>query len=93
MLTKCVAIDNAPHHIRVNAICPAWVDCPMIARDFGKQPGLEKVIHAVLPLGRMAVPEEIGDMIVFLSSASASYINGQGLIVDAGLSLTMNGIQ
>ena len=90
MLTKCVALDNTSHHIRVNAVCPAWVDTPMMARDFEKQPELEKIIHAVSPVGRMAMPEEIGDVIVFLSSASASYINGQGLIVDAGLSLTMN---
>lgn len=90
MLIKCVALDNAPYHIRVNAICSAWVDTPLMARDFEKQPELEKIIHAVSPVGRMAVPEEIGDVIVFLSSASASYTNGQGLIVDAGLSLTMN---
>lgn len=89
-ITKTAALDNTPHHIRVNAICPAWVDTPMMARDFEKLPELEKIIQAVSPVGRMAVPEEIGDVIVFLSSASASYINGQGLIVDAGLSLTMN---
>ena len=81
MLTICVALDNTPHHIRVNVICLAWVE---------KLPELEKIIHAVSPVGRMAVPEEIGDVIVFLSSASASYINGQGLIVDTGLSLTMD---
>ena len=89
-LTMCIALDNTTHHIRVNAICPAWVDTPMMARDFAKQPELEKIIHAVSPVGRMAAPEEIGDVIVFLSSASASYINGQALIVDAGVSLTIN---
>ena len=62
----------------------------MMARDFEKQPELESIIHAVSPVGRTAAPEEIGDVIVFLSGASASYINGQGLVVDAGLSLTMN---
>ncbi|KAM0804373.1 hypothetical protein BDR22DRAFT_885635 [Usnea florida] len=89
-MTKTAALDNTPHHIRVNAICPAWVDTPMMARDFAKSPDLKNVINAISPVGRMAVPEEIGDVIVFLSSASASYINGQGLIVDAGVSLTVN---
>lgn len=90
VLTNYVALDNTSHHIRVNAICPAWVDTPMMARDFEKQPELKGIIQAVSPVGRMAVPEEVGDVIVFLSSAAATYINGQGLIVDAGLSLTMN---
>lgn len=89
-LIRDAALDNTAHHIRVNAICPAWVDTAMMAADFDKQPELKGIIQAVSPVGRMAVPEEIGDVIVFLSSASASYINGQGLIVDAGLSLTMN---
>ena len=43
----------------------------MMARDFEKQPELENIIHAVSPVGRMAALEEIGDVIVFLSSASA----------------------
>lgn len=89
-ITKTAALDNTAHHIRVNAICPSWVDTAMMAADFDKQPELKGIIQAVSPVGRMAVPEEVGDVIVFLSSASASYINGQGLIVDAGLSLTMN---
>lgn len=84
------ALDNTAHHIRVNAFCPAWVDTPMMAADFDKQPELKDVIQAVSFVGRIAVPEEIGNVVVFLSSASASYINGQGLVVDAGLSLTMN---
>ena len=90
MLKESAALDNTANHIRVNAICPAWVDTPMMARDFEKQPELEKIIQAVSPVGRMAMLEEVGDVIVFLCSASASYINGQGLVVDAGLSLTMN---
>lgn len=86
----CTALDNTPHQVRVNAICPSWVDTPMMAREFAKAPGSENMLNATLPIGRMAAPEEIGDVIVFLSSASASYINGQGLIIDAGVSLTIN---
>lgn len=61
----------------------------MMAADSDKQPELKDIIQAVSPVGRIAVPEEVGNVIVFLSSASASYINGQGLVVDAGL-ITMN---
>lgn len=90
VLSKSVALDNTMHHIRVNAICPAWVDTPMMAADFDKQHELKNIIQAVSPVQRMAVPDEVGDLIVFLSSASASYINGQGIVVDAGVTLTMN---
>ena len=62
----------------------------MMARDFAKQPELENIIGAISHVERMAAPEEIEDVIVFLSSASASYINSQALIVDAGVSLTIN---
>ena len=64
----------------------------MMARDFEKHPELPQTIEMVSPVGRMAVPEEVGDVVVFLSSPSASYINGQGLVIDAGLSLTVNRI-
>ena len=90
ILNEAIALDLSTHHIRVNAICPAWVDTPMMAADFKKQPELEKIIQALSPVGRMAALDEVGNVIVFLSSALASYINGQGLVVDAGMSLTIN---
>jgi len=88
-LTKAAAVDNAPHNIRVNAVCPAWVDTPMMQRAFVRNPKFEAMTK-LGPAGRMALPEEVGNLVVFLSSPAASYINGTGLLVDAGLLLTVH---
>jgi len=78
-----IALDHAKHQIRVNAVCPAYVDTPMMQRSIKKLPGLDKMIQHISPLGRMAVPEEVANAIVFLCSPSASYISGTGMIIDA----------
>lgn len=72
------------------AISMKRVDTAITTADLKNQPELQAVIQPISPVRRIAVPEEVGDVIVFLSSASGSYINGQGLLVDAGLCLTMN---
>ncbi|KAI1745443.1 NAD(P)-binding protein [Xylaria scruposa] len=87
-VTKSAALDCAQFHIRVNALCPAWVDTPMMQASLVRVPTLGQLIKTASPLHRAAIPEEVADCIVFLCSPSASYINGAGLLVDAGLSLT-----
>ena len=82
-----IAVDNVRDHIRVNAVCPGWTDTPMVRAGFEKKPDMEKIASGMSPLGRMAEPEEIADYIVFLSSPSASYINGTGLVLDSGTML------
>lgn len=83
-----LALDNAKHQIRVNALCPSWVATPMLQRSIGRWPGLEKVIKGASPAGRPAVPEEVANIAVFLCSPSASYVNGTGLLIDAGMLVT-----
>ena len=78
------------HHIRVNTVCPGWVDTPMFQAGLKRIPQLSHMVQSVVPLKRAATPEEIADVIVFLSSPSASYINGVALIVDAGTALSTN---
>jgi len=86
-LTKATAVDNARYGIRVNAVCPAWVDTPMMQKALVRNPKFERITK-LGPAGRMALPEEVGNLIVFLSSPAASYINGTSLLVDGGLLLT-----
>lgn len=74
-------------NIRVNAVCPAWVDTPMNRASLRRVPYLEQAIKAISPLKRVATVEEVADYIVFLCSPSASYINGTGLAIDAGITL------
>ncbi|KAI2618439.1 NAD(P)-binding protein [Hypoxylon sp. NC1633] len=87
-LTKSAAIDTMKSYIRVNAVCPSWVDTPMNHASLQRVPQLAQIIKAVSPLQRVAVTEEVADYIVFLCSPSASYINGTSLVIDAGASLT-----
>ncbi|KAK9773202.1 hypothetical protein SCAR479_10119 [Seiridium cardinale] len=87
-LTKSAAIDCFASYIRVNAVCPSWVDTPMMQASLHRVPQLGPIIKAVSPLHRAATVEEVADYIVFLCSPSASYINGTGLSIDAGITMT-----
>jgi len=89
-MTKSAALDCASSGIRVNAVCASWVDTPMVQEDLKNTPGLKQFIEGAVPIGRMAVPEEVSDYVVFLCSPSASYITGTGLLIDAGVTLTLH---
>jgi 2-hydroxycyclohexanecarboxyl-CoA dehydrogenase len=94
---QCLAKDLAPHGIRVNVVCPGMVRTPLNERIWkawnDQQPlaqqrsyddwGDEKV-RGVAPLGRWQEPEDIADMVVFLSSARSRQITGQTINVDGG---------
>lgn len=82
------AIDTLKSHIRVNAVCPSWVDTPMNHASLQRVPQLAQIIKAVSPLQQVATTDEVADYIVFLCSPSASYINGTSLVIDAGATLT-----
>lgn len=71
----------------VNAVCPCWVDTPMVQNAVKTNPMLGEAIKTFSPLKRAAAPDEVADYIVFLSSPSASFINGTALPIDAGLTL------
>ncbi|MCJ1391939.1 hypothetical protein MMC18_004806 [Xylographa bjoerkii] len=87
-LTKNSALDNAAFGIRVNCVCPSWTDTPMIRRAMEGVEGLAKFIEGAVPIGRIAVPEEVADVVVFLCNTRSSYMTGCALIVDGGTTLT-----
>lgn len=62
----------------------------MLEEEIRLNPSVPDAIKAACPFGRVAEPEEVADVIVFLSSAGASYVTGTGLIIDAGLTLTLH---
>ncbi|KAI0897529.1 oxidoreductase [Annulohypoxylon nitens] len=88
-IMKSAAVDALALQsaIRVNAVCPAWVDTPMVQNAAKENPMLQYSIDNITPLKRAASVDEVADYIVFLSSPSASFINGTALPIDAGLTL------
>lgn len=86
--TKALATELAPDGIRVNAMCPGWIDTPFNqpAIDFmGGRDRQAAVIEAAVPLKRQGEPEEIASGMVFLASDMSSYMTGQALIIDGGV--------
>jgi NAD(P)-dependent dehydrogenase (short-subunit alcohol dehydrogenase family) len=79
VLTRALAIELAPHHIRVNAVAPGAI---LSHPDWAKG---RKQREKGIPLGRMGTPDEVGEAVAFLASEAAAYITGQILYVDGGL--------
>jgi len=87
LLTKCMAIDHAADHIRVNAICPGFVQTDFTAKVFSKAPDPEAVRReriAVHPIGRLGEPEDIAGLAVYLASDESSWVTGAVFPVDGG---------
>ena len=82
-LTRALAVEWAPHQIRVNAIAPTWVETDFI-KSLMAQPDLIEKIKAITPLGRLAKPEDIVGAVVFLCSPCSSMVTGHTLAVDGG---------
>jgi dihydroanticapsin dehydrogenase len=86
--TKALAAELAPANIRVNAMCPGWIDTPFNqpAIDFmGGRDVQDRVVEQIVPLGRQGVPEEIATGMLFLASDASSYMTGQALVIDGGV--------
>jgi meso-butanediol dehydrogenase/(S,S)-butanediol dehydrogenase/diacetyl reductase len=82
-LTRVLAIDHARQGVRVNAVSPGFTATPMTAL---MPATVTDAFAAAVPMGRAGTPEEMADAIAFLASDRASYITGQNLIVDGGIS-------
>ncbi|KAI1215176.1 oxidoreductase [Annulohypoxylon truncatum] len=86
-IVKCAALENRSSGLRINEVCPGFTDTPMLRRGIEKQPKVGEIINKSMPLGRVATPEEIANVIHFLASPGASFVNGQTLVVDSGVSV------
>jgi NAD(P)-dependent dehydrogenase (short-subunit alcohol dehydrogenase family) len=86
-LTKAMALDYVRDGIRINAVCPGEVNTPMLASERPQPPtpeDLQKLAEDTIPMARLAEPEEIARVVVFLASDAASYMTGSLVTVDAG---------
>jgi len=92
MATKCMAVEWAQHNIRVNAIAPGPIDTHLFNAKFALLPDEEARQQLVgmaarVPLSRIGQPNEIADAMVFLASNASSYLTGQTIVIDGGLTL------
>lgn len=83
-LARTLSLEGAPRAVRVNAVAPGFTDTPMVRAMPGK---LRAKLVERVPLARMAAPAEIARAMLFLASEEASYITGQVLFVDGGVSV------
>jgi NAD(P)-dependent dehydrogenase (short-subunit alcohol dehydrogenase family) len=89
-MTKNMAIDFAPDGIRVNVICPGWIQTPLVEDWFGQQKdpaAVRKYIYGQHPLGRIGTIEECGHAAAFLASEEAAFITGSVISIDGGITL------
>jgi NAD(P)-dependent dehydrogenase (short-subunit alcohol dehydrogenase family) len=88
-LTRQLAVDYGPHGIRVNAICPGHIVTERIEVRWRENPELHRFFAEQYPLRRTGTPLDIANAVVFLCSDEASFITGQALVVDGGLSIQL----
>jgi NAD(P)-dependent dehydrogenase (short-subunit alcohol dehydrogenase family) len=87
LLTKCMAIDHGAENIRVNAICPSFVETDLTAEVIRKAPdpgAVRRERIAVHPIGRLGQPEDIAGLAVYLASDESAWVTGAALPVDGG---------
>lgn len=86
--STALAMELAKDNIRVNTICPGWVDTPFnqpAINFMGGRDAQEAAVKAIVPLGRQAASSEIAPLFVYLASDESSYMTGQAITVDGGV--------
>jgi NAD(P)-dependent dehydrogenase (short-subunit alcohol dehydrogenase family) len=96
-LTRQLAVDYGPDGIRVNAVCPGYIDTnlgrrgPQLSADeFAAATAIREKAAAMQPLGRQAQPSEVGEVVLFLASDASSFMTGSIVTVDGGCVTTFN---
>jgi NAD(P)-dependent dehydrogenase (short-subunit alcohol dehydrogenase family) len=86
-MVKQIAIDYGKYGVRINALCPGWVDTPFndaFTRQMGGREALLRYVKDKIPMGRFAGVEEIAEAILFLASDRSSFMTGHALVIDGG---------
>ncbi|MFF2483029.1 SDR family NAD(P)-dependent oxidoreductase [Paenibacillus sp. NPDC058071] len=81
LLTQTLGIDYAKDGIRVNAVCPGYIDTPLLSK---LSDAVKQHLIGLHPIGRLGRPEEIAKAVLFLASEDASFVTGTSILVDGG---------
>jgi NAD(P)-dependent dehydrogenase (short-subunit alcohol dehydrogenase family) len=82
-LTKTAAIEYAPHGVRVNVVGPGFISTPLI-KELEENPEINNMLISLHPVGRLGKPEEVAELVIWLSSDKASFVTGAYYPVDGG---------
>ncbi len=80
-------MENAAHNIRINALVPGWTETPMVIANSAQNPVFAKLARSAIPAKRGGEASEVAAAAVWLCSAEASYVFGQMLVVDGGMTI------
>ena len=86
-LTRVAAMENAARGIRVNTLAPGWTETPMVISNSAQNPAFAEHARAAIPAKRGGRPSELAAAAVWLCSSQASYVFGQMLVVDGGMTI------
>jgi NAD(P)-dependent dehydrogenase (short-subunit alcohol dehydrogenase family) len=84
-VTRTAALEYAASGIRVNAVCPAAIDTPMMDRTFAALPGFRELLLQFVPTARMGTADEVAATVAWLCSDAASFVTGQTVVIDGGM--------
>ena len=82
-LTKAMAVELAPHNIRVNSVAPTFIETPMTASMLAK-PEFRNFVDDMITLGRIGKPDDVAAAVVYLASPAANMVTGTSLLIDGG---------
>jgi NAD(P)-dependent dehydrogenase (short-subunit alcohol dehydrogenase family) len=85
-LSKTAAVEYAGRGIRVNVLCPGFIDTGLTRLVIGKKPHLEEKYKSIIPMGRFGREEEVAEAAIWLCSDASSFTTGQCLVIDGGAS-------
>lgn len=85
-MTRHLAVEWAPFNIRVNAVSPWYIETPLTQAVLTNPERIQKIINRT-PMGRIGQPKEVASLVAFLAMDKASYITGQNIMVDGGMSV------
>ena len=83
-LMRCAALELADRGIRVNAVCPGWVDTDMARADLCRNGTARQEAEALIPMGRFVRPEEVAELVRWLASPASGPVTGQAFNISGG---------